>query len=467
MKHRHLLTLFVALAAAQAANDWWTLAYETELKGRKASLTRTHFEQVVANFARYGRSVPVTLYHADLDAKAHPDARKAHAWIDEVRVGSMEIDGKTVASLEGRRRWVNDATRADMASGALVGGSVTIYFSWPDDVTGEDVGAVLYSFSLTNNPALTHLPALAASSAATLSAWWGELDTRADLLGMLRTVLGLPAMATEAETLAELDKLARYAAAPDTAVGIDLDEIFCHLRDALRLPALSTPDEVIAAVRAALTALPLATLARGPSAARTTPEKSMSKLIALAALIGVTATTDDEASVALDARLRENLNIRRSLGLAPDAPAADVAPVISKLTTEAARAGQLATELEGFKKREAAALATVREGWITDVMVAHKLPESVRPSLELHAAQDWEGFCKAHPRPSREELAQRGADPLRLGRIAKTGGAAPAPTTGDGADEPDAEDIDAAVQALMSEHGVGYAEALDMLGAGG
>lgn len=466
MKHRPL-TLFVALAAASAANDWWPLAYETELKGRGASLTRAHFDQVVANFNRYGRPVPVTLYHADIDPKAHPDARKAHAWLDALRVGSMEINGKTVATLEGKRRWVNEATRADMASGALVGGSVTIYFSWPDDVTGEDVGAVLYSFSLTNNPALTHLPALAASIGAALGAWWGELDSRGDLLGMLRTVLGLPAMATEAETLAELDKLARYAAAPDTAVGIDLDEIFCHLRDALRLPALSTPDEVIAAVRAALAALPLATPARGLSAARTTPEKSMSKLIALAALIGVTATTDDEAAVALDARLRENINIRRGLGLAPDAPASEVAPVISKLTTDAARAGQLATELDAFKKREAAALATVREGWITDVMVAHKLPDSVRPSLDLHAAQDWEGFCKAHPRPSREELAQRGADATRLSRLGKPGAAAPAPTTGDGADEPDADDLDAAAQALMAEHGVGFAEALDMLSAGG
>ena len=61
------------------ATRWWVLAYEGELKGRGAALTRAHFDQVLTNFKRYGRSVPVTLYHADIDATAHPDARKAHA----------------------------------------------------------------------------------------------------------------------------------------------------------------------------------------------------------------------------------------------------------------------------------------------------------------------------------------------------------------------------------------------------
>src|SRR5688572_30576292 len=102
--------LVALTAAADAASEWWTLAYETPLKGRKAALARKHFEEAVANFQRYGRAVPVVLYHADTDAAAHPDARKAHAWLDDLRVGEMDLKGKTVATLEGKRRWVNEST---------------------------------------------------------------------------------------------------------------------------------------------------------------------------------------------------------------------------------------------------------------------------------------------------------------------------------------------------------------------
>lgn len=60
----------VALALDSSA--WWVLAYETELRGRDASLTRAHFNEIIQNFRRIGRSVPVALYHADRDPTAHP-----------------------------------------------------------------------------------------------------------------------------------------------------------------------------------------------------------------------------------------------------------------------------------------------------------------------------------------------------------------------------------------------------------
>lgn len=471
MNLRNALVLFVALTAAQDASGWWVLAYEGELKGRKASLTREHFEQCVKNFARYGRSVPVTLYHADIDAASHPEKCKAHAWLDELRVGSMEVGGKTVATLEGKRRWVIESTKTDVACGALVGGSVTIFFNWKDDATAEVLGAYLYSFSLTNNPALTHLPALAASQRATLGHWYGDLENRDDVLAMLRQVLDLPIMTDETATLAELAKLERLVSEPEGTSGVDVDDILCALREALRLPALATAAEVIAAVRQALTTLPAgspAAMSRG--AAATHPENTpMSKLIALAALLGVAPKSEDDANVVLEARLRENVNVRRALNLTPDAPLADVTAALSTLTTESAKVPALTEKLKSFEKREAEALATVRKAHIDDVMAASGLPEAVRASLELHATADWPGFQKAHPRPSREELAQRAQDGDRLGRAALGArkGSAPAPTTGTGEnEEPDADDIDAAAQALMQEHGIGYAEALDMLAGG-
>lgn len=471
MKLRNALVLFVALTATQDQSGWWTLAYEGELKGRGSALTREHFDQVIANFKRYGRPVPVTLYHADIDAASHPEKCKAHAWLDELRVGSMEVGGKTVATLEGKRRWVIESTKADVACGAIVGGSVTIFFNWKDDATAENLGAYLYSFSLTNNPALTHLPALAASQRpAALGHWYGDIEKRDDVLAMLRQVLDLPVMTDEAGTLAELAKLERLVSDPTVATGVDVDDILCALREALRLPALSTAAEVIAAVRQALATLP----ASAPTAmsrrlgADVTPTETTMSMIALAALIGVAAKSEDEAKVALEARLKENGTLRRALNLGADASPADVAAALSKLTTDAARVPGLVQELDAFKKREAAALEVQRKGWIDDVMAAQGLPETVRPSLELHAATDWPSFQKAHPRPSREELAQRAQDGDRLGRAALGARkpSAPAPTTGEGTDEPGADDLDAAAQALMQEHNIGYAEALDMLAGG-
>lgn len=263
------------VALALDASAWWVIAYETELRGRDASLTRAHFNEIIRNFRRIGRSVPVALYHADRDPTAHPDARKAHAWLDDLRIGSMMLDGKKVATLEGKRRWVIDTTRADVACGAIVGGSITVFFDCEDDVTGENIGTLLYSFSLTNNPALTGLPALAASAfdvtnspalvdlpriaaSRTLaaSAWYGDLDDRDDVMEMLRCIFGLPALADEAAVTAELTKLAALLAAPDDASGIDADDIINQLRSAMRLPALTSAADVLAAIRAALAAPP-------------------------------------------------------------------------------------------------------------------------------------------------------------------------------------------------------------------
>jgi hypothetical protein len=144
-----------------SASPWNVLAYAVELKGREAELTRQDFRDVVKNFERYGER-PVVLYHADTKNDAHPESRKAHAWIVAMRVGSMQRNGQTIATLEGRFRWVEESTKADVQKGALQFGSVTLFQHAIDEETGHDIGSFLYSFSLTNNPALVDLPKLAA-----------------------------------------------------------------------------------------------------------------------------------------------------------------------------------------------------------------------------------------------------------------------------------------------------------------
>ena len=108
----------------------------------------------------------MVLYHADTKDGAHPASRAAHAWITAMRIGTMQRNGVAVATLEGRFRWVNEATRAQVQSGELAGGSVTMVQNGTDEETGDAVGSYLWSFSLTNNPALVDIPRIASATAS-------------------------------------------------------------------------------------------------------------------------------------------------------------------------------------------------------------------------------------------------------------------------------------------------------------
>lgn len=163
----------VSLAAPPSGDEspWNVLAYEVALEGRGGVvLSRADFDQCVANFMRWGKEVPVVLYHADTDPMAHPASREAHAWITAMRVGALVRNGHAVATLEARFRWVNAETRESVRRGALAFGSVTIVQNGVDEESGDAVGSYLWSFSLTNNPALVDLPRIAAESSGALTA---------------------------------------------------------------------------------------------------------------------------------------------------------------------------------------------------------------------------------------------------------------------------------------------------------
>ena len=114
----------------------------------------------------------------------------------------MQRNGVAVATLEGRFRWVNEATRAQVQSGELAGGSVTMVQNGTDEETGDRVGSYLWSFSLTNNPALVDIPRIAAER------YYGTVSSADDVLTMLRCVLRLPVTASVDDVRAELAKLA-------------------------------------------------------------------------------------------------------------------------------------------------------------------------------------------------------------------------------------------------------------------
>lgn len=401
-----------AVVSGGGDSPWNVLAYEVALQGRgDVALTRADFDQCVANFMRWGKEVPVVLYHADTDPMSHPMSREAHAWITAMRVGSMQRDGKTVATLEARFRWVNAETRASVERGALAYGSVTLVQNGVDEESGDAVGSFLWSFSLTNNPALVDIPRIAAERTVPIRAgmYYGAVEDREDVLAMLRAELMLPALASEADVMREIDKLSAMVGSDEDETGVDVDDIIECIREAMRLPALTTADEVIAAVRKALAspssdaqnsasnALPMH---RGHAPASLRQEFTMSHtFITLAARLGIACTDEGAAQQQVLARAEESLPIRRQLGLSVEASAKDVAARIESLTADAARVTALSAEVEALKVIEADRAAREVAAHVDALCVDPAMARS-RVALEAFAKADYAAFSKAYPRPA-------------------------------------------------------------------
>ena len=413
-----------AVVSGGGDSPWNVLAYEVALQGRgDVALTRADFEGCVENFVRWGKEVPVVLYHADTDPTSHPMAREAHAWITAMRVGSMQRDGKTVATLEARFRWVNAETRASVERGALAYGSVTLVQNGVDEESGADIGSFLWSFSLTNNPALVDIPRIAAERTVVAGRYYGAVEDRDDVLAMLRAELMLPALAAEADVLREVDKLAAMIGSDEDETGVDVDDIIECIREAMRLPALTTAAEVIAAVRKALAssdddappsasnALPMLS---GHAPAPLRMESIMSiTFITLAARLGIACTDEGAAQQQVLARAEESLPIRRQLGLSVDASAKDVESKIVALTADAARVTALTAEVEALKVIEADRAAREVSAHV-DALCADPTLAKARVALESFAKADYAAFSKAYPRPAHgaaSQLSQRVTSP--------------------------------------------------------
>jgi phage I-like protein len=83
--------------------------------------------------------------------------------------------------------------------------------------------------------------------------WHEGIEDREDLIEMLRYVLGLSKIAPEVEVMLGVAQLAVYVAGDlGERDGVDVREIVSRLRSILRLPALTTLEGVLAAIRSAL-----------------------------------------------------------------------------------------------------------------------------------------------------------------------------------------------------------------------
>lgn len=222
---------------------WNVLAYEVDLKGRDVVLAKQHLEECVKNFTRYPK-VPVVIEHADTDWWNDYPAEYAepHGWITELRLNESftRADGRVVCALEGRMA-LDDETKGEVNADPPKWpfGSVTIFFDQRDEESGDFIGAVLWSFSLTAHPALVDVPRLAASArinpetktmnkflllaaALGLAALPSEeaaqeaVAERAKETADARKALGLSATASKSEMLAKIAELSASAAKADS-----------------------------------------------------------------------------------------------------------------------------------------------------------------------------------------------------------------------------------------------------------
>jgi hypothetical protein len=485
---------FIRLGAkgSELEGGWVVLAYEVAMARAKVELTKADFEQCVKNFAAYP-CCPVTIEHADVmggpAAWAEPNGH-----IEELRVGEMTrtVDGaeKTVATLEGRPSYLG-TTAADVASGKWRFGSIYILKGVVDEESNTKLGALLWSWSLTAHPRLTGLPALTRVTAArrpegdaTTAGWWyGDIDDRDDLISCLREILDLPVTTTEAEVLAELDKLEALSAPGADTSGIDVDRIVSQLRDALRLPALTTTAGVLAEVRKGLANLPDddaaetdASLSRRPPAAPPpapkappTPESHPMKLVALLASFGLSVPTEEEAQTRVACVAQLGADAAKALGLPVTTTPTELSAKLSALSADAARVKGLETELATFRSQAAEAVKAEREKHLAELFAVQPALKGAEVALRMHAERDPEGFAKAFPRPSAEQLLASAGHDARTQTIVGQGPTAPATFAQPAGGEGSASVIAALVHshiAIAASQGreLSFAEALSEIG---
>lgn len=143
----------------------------------------------------------------------------------------------------------------------------------------------------------------------------------------------------------------------------------------------------------------------------------MLKFLELAARFGLAAATEEEAKEKVLALLSLGADAIKSLSLAPGASPQELAAKITSLTVSAAKVPALEQELATFRAEKAAGVKAEREKYFEDLFAVQPELKVAEASLRLHAEHDFEGFQKAHPRPSAQELIQAGQNPHRLARV--------------------------------------------------
>lgn len=177
-------------------------------------------------------------------------------------------------------------------------------------------------------------------------------------------------------------------------------------------PARLTAEQA-AKLRAVLANVP----DRGAAARTTTTEFQMKTFLELAARFGLAAANEEDAREKIIAFLGLGADALKALSIAFNAAPQELAAKITSLTVAAAKVPGLEQELATFRAEKTVAAKAEREKYFEDLFAVQPELKVAEASLRLHAEHDFDGFSKAHPRPSAQELIQAGQHPQRLARV--------------------------------------------------
>jgi hypothetical protein len=245
---------------------WVQVAAEGNFKGYAGGAVEFTFdsrvfEKIIANFRRhpsyvrgadgYGAAnvIPWDFHHASemgpTDGTIPSTGAPAQGWIQELAV-RFNAEGK--AELWALTKWLEPA-KTYIKEGRYQWASVSVVFDAIDARTGNNIGPILTSVALTNQPFIEGMQKLAAERYLRSKGMYIEAaETPEKALDMIRGMLGMPETAEAAAVMGELEKVKQWVTSGTVPLGVDLDEIVGGLRTILNLPSLSTNEEVFVEV---------------------------------------------------------------------------------------------------------------------------------------------------------------------------------------------------------------------------
>lgn len=237
---------------------WVQIAQEGQFAGYRGGsqpfeFTRETFDQIVKNFRNHPTFekgsdglgtigvVPWDFNHAseqDPTVGALPTGgAPAQGWtVDlDVRLG---VDGRS--ELWALTNWLEPA-RGYIQSGRYKWASVAVAFESIDPRSGANVGAVLTSVAMTNQPFIEGMQKLAAGRGH-----FEPASSPTEAFESFRDIFALPATTGLDDVMSEIAKLEQWVTVGNTPIGVDVGEIVGKLRTVLNLPALTDAAGVVA-----------------------------------------------------------------------------------------------------------------------------------------------------------------------------------------------------------------------------
>lgn len=225
-------------------------------------LTKETFDAIVANFHAHpwflagsdgkGTSdvIPWDFHHASeyeaTSGTIPATGAPAQGWVLDLETRT----GTSGAELWALTRWLEPA-KSYVKNGQYKSASVAVALNAIDGKTAKPIGPLLTSVALTNQPFIEGMTDLAAAKDAPTQErvrldYYYSAGTPEEAQSSIRRCLGLPVTATAEEIRGQLETLASLLATGADMTGIDVDDIIGGIRTILGLPALTLAFDVMA-----------------------------------------------------------------------------------------------------------------------------------------------------------------------------------------------------------------------------